>query len=219
MKCDVGVNFFHESTDEVFEAALLQNSPPVKSVGKRCREGWGMFWPPGSDAPFMIKPKSKLVPLKVIEASKVYLKVICDVPYFVEDNPSCLVAAEPAAEAPVDGDEIEEAEVKPSEEARLREEALSPEHLACHFPKNPFCTPCNRAKMFKHRSRKRVRGSFRDDAIQFDDNATADPLIPKRRNVSFEGSSSAVVTYDITTKWTEPFPTPSQDFHDVTQLY
>ena len=161
------------------------------------------------------KPNARIIPPKISESSKVHLKVISDVPYFVEDSASCLVAEEPAAKAPVDDDALEEAEIKPSEEERLREEALSVEHLACHLPKNPFCTSCNRAKLFKHHSRKRVRGSVTDDVVKICDKVIADSLIAKGRNVSFEGSSSAVISYDIATKWTEPFPTPSQDFNHV----
>ena len=112
-------------------------------------------------------------------------------------------------------DDVEVAEMKQSEEERLRVEAISPEHLACHLPKNPFCGACNRAKLFKHHSRKRIQGSVQDDVEQFGDRVTADAIVAKGRNVSFEGSSASVISYDVATKWLEPFPVPSQDFHHV----
>ena len=48
------------------------------------------------------------------ESAKVHLKVITDVPYFVEDNASCPVEEEEAAVA--ETDDVEIAEIKPSEE-------------------------------------------------------------------------------------------------------
>ena len=43
-------------------------------------------------------------------------------------------------------------------EDELRKEALSPEHLFSHRPKNPFCPTCQKAKMLAPQSRK-VGGS------------------------------------------------------------
>ena len=173
-----------------------------------------MYWPPGPVEPFMIRPQAQVTPPKVSEPSRIYSKVISDVPYFVEQSASCTIAEK---EQPFTDDaDVEEAEIKSSEEARLRAEAISLEHLTCHLPKNPYCQSCSRAKLFRHHhSRRRARGSFRDDSEKFEDKVIADSLVANGRNLSFEGFSSAVISYDIATTLTEPFPMPSQRFLHV----
>ena len=45
----------------------------------------------------------------------------------------------------------------------LRDEAVSKEHQLFHFPKNPFCDTCNRAKLLARRVRRKPRPDHEPD--------------------------------------------------------
>ena len=61
-------------------------------------------------------------------------------------------------------------------EKALREEAKSKGHLLCHMPKNPYCPPCQKARMLKPPSYA-SGGSKHIDAKIFAEHLTADFLI------------------------------------------
>ena len=62
---DLVSNFQTESFTEPINAYVLDDTPSVLSVGKRCmKQGFGFVWPPGED-PFMINPEGKRISLFV----------------------------------------------------------------------------------------------------------------------------------------------------------
>ena len=63
-------------------------------------------------------------------------------------------------------------------EDELRKEAISPEHLFSHRPKNPFCPVCQEAKMPAPQSRK-VGGTRTIESKAFGDHITRDHIILK----------------------------------------
>ena len=62
---DLISNFQTESFTEPINAYVLDDTPSVLSVGKRCmKQGYGFVWPPGKN-PFMINPDGKRISLFV----------------------------------------------------------------------------------------------------------------------------------------------------------
>ena len=62
---DLISNFQTESFTEPINAYVLDDTPSVLSVGKRCmKQGYGFVWPPGEN-PFMINPDGKRISLFV----------------------------------------------------------------------------------------------------------------------------------------------------------
>ncbi|CAE7187272.1 unnamed protein product, partial [Symbiodinium sp. CCMP2456] len=62
---DLMSNFQTKSFAETINAYVLDDTPSVLSVGKRCmQQGYGFVWPPGKD-PFMINPEGKRISLFV----------------------------------------------------------------------------------------------------------------------------------------------------------
>ena len=62
---DLISNFQTESFTEPINAYVLDDTPSVLSVGKRCmKQGYGFVWPPGEN-PFMINPEGKRISLFV----------------------------------------------------------------------------------------------------------------------------------------------------------
>ncbi|CAE6965643.1 unnamed protein product [Symbiodinium sp. CCMP2456] len=62
---DLISNFRTKSVAETINAYVLDDTPSVLSVGKRCmQQGYGFVWPPGKD-PFMINPDGKRISLFV----------------------------------------------------------------------------------------------------------------------------------------------------------
>ena len=62
---DLISNFQTESFTEPINAYVLDDTPSVLSVGKRCmKQGYGFIWPPGEN-PFMINPEGKRISLFV----------------------------------------------------------------------------------------------------------------------------------------------------------
>ena len=70
--------------------------------------------------------------------------------------PHALAAGEHEFAVASDADLEDIGEEPLSRMQRLVRESQSPEHLLCHFPKNPACPICNRSRMYKKRI-QRVR--------------------------------------------------------------
>ena len=80
---------------------------------------------------------------------------------------------------------------------QLRAEATSVAHQLSHFPKNPFCEVCIKAKMFKPPSR-RTGGSRQVKAEKFGDHLTADFLITRgEEEHGMDGEKSSLVIKDV----------------------
>ena len=155
---------------------MWENTPAVLTVGRRCLEqGFSFDWMAGKH-PHFSTPSGKIVELEVID----------DIPYLRAGSKSC-APKKPTTRTRVPGFPVEVAdadvggsgaagdadnvveEAPPEggadpmidlEEVVLRDvraEAMSPEHLTTHKPKNPFGHVRLRAKTKKLKS---FRGAF-----------------------------------------------------------
>ena len=87
---------------------------------------------------------------------------------------------EQSTEAPEsDGDELEEYDDRGMCERDLREEAVSIAHLMTHYPKNPFCKACQRARLRRKANRKRQEP--REVTPEFGSCVTLDHVMPTPR--------------------------------------
>ena len=109
-------NCNHSDIDGEFEALVVPCSPPVKSVGKRCKVGWGMWRPLASYSdPAMIPLGCLLKWPGHDQKDVVQLEITGDIPYFVADQcqPCTPTSVEGGA---VEGREPEEDEKEPKKE-------------------------------------------------------------------------------------------------------
>ena len=92
------------------------------------------------------------------------------------------------------------------DEASLRAEAESVQHLLSHRPKNPFCPVCQRAKMYAPHARRKG-GSSTVHSKGFGDHITIDHIITKdAKDYGFEGQTVAHVVKDVFTKFRYVYP-------------
>ncbi len=76
VECKTGVNVNCPALDEgKFQALVLDNTPEVLSVGQRCQEfGYGFYWTPWSDKPYLCSPSGQHIELTV-DGAVPYLEV------------------------------------------------------------------------------------------------------------------------------------------------
>ena len=95
-------------------------------------------------------------------------------------------------------------------EDELRKEALSPEHLFSHRPKNPFCPTCQKAKMLAPQSRK-VGGSRTIESKAFGDHITCDHIILKDlTEFGFHDQKDGFVIKDVFTNFRYCYPSETK---------
>jgi hypothetical protein len=200
---------------------VLESTPPVLSVGKRCMEmGYSFVWMNNMN-PYFIGPDGMIVELE-IRGNIPYLKggsELCQpkeasdtqhVPVAVHshsvpgeevvgDPPSVPEAVEvDADDSAWESDEIEE---DPEPKRDLKAEAKTLEHLLDHKVKNPHCDSCNRSTMKNKRS---MTGAFKDEPTAWGDLVTGDHLDSKRKSmIGFSGKRrlllSSIFTPDCAT--------------------
>jgi hypothetical protein len=142
------------------EALVLESTPAVLSIGRRCMEqGYTFEWKPRR-APTLRSPNGAVVTLEVIDnipylrpasrgcgTARIALPVRDPLPGAGDPEPVPAVGGDPgrAAGRPGKGDESDEPLEEPGGD--LKEEAVSLTHLLTHHPKNKWCQYCMRAKM------------------------------------------------------------------------
>jgi hypothetical protein len=210
---------------------LLDSTPAVLSVGRRCMEdGFSFHWPAGGN-PVFVSPNGT--------------QLVCEVDNFVpylperplgepEPQPAAPSpeAAPPAsgdapvpvvpvpdpvgngAEAVEDGDgglepEVPEPDLLPFEGRDLKAEAVSVAHLMTHMPKNPHCHACQTAKIQAKPAPRRTRP---DEARpkEFGELVTADHLVLGKGEVAAEGQKCGLVVFDRGTAWIECYAVPNK---------
>ena len=98
---------------------------------------------------------------------------------------------------------------------QLRAEATSVAHQLSHFPKNPFCEVCIKAKMFKPPSR-RTGGSRQVKAEKFGDHLTADFLITRgEEEHGMDGEKSSLVIKDVATGFIAVYPSARRTIEEI----
>ena len=203
---------------EVVSPYVLENTPAVLSIGKRCmQDGYEFRWRPNK-APYFITPQGR----------KVVFEVENFVPYFRENpcgdqgeaayaSPAPQRAA-PEGEQPA-ADAIAAAggeEVVPVEPTPLKAEAKSTQHLMTHLPKNPHCEICCRTKVTKAQARRKLTEG--ESAEVFGERITADHLIcgdePSR---GVDDEKVALVLLDRATRWVEVYPAARKSTQETMQ--
>ena len=162
---------FHGSNFGAYEHRILDSCPIARSLGEIVSSGRPFVWMPGEMPYFAESGESlrsrckgnKLVADRVEENVPVFKESI----QISEDSsramqsvsvsvPHALAAGEHELAVASDADSEDAGEEPLSRMQRLVRESQSPEHLICHFPKNPACPICNRSRMYKKRT-QRVR--------------------------------------------------------------
>lgn len=205
--CNSSITLYSRKLGGDINAVVLDDTPPLFSMGRRCmEEGYGFYWPPGL-TPFILKPNGQ----------RIDCEVVGNVPYLIEENGvSCPLSkgnsssssssrtpvrdegiTQPAKEeldkpkglnpnGPADSvhetinEEVEEAEGHTHEDdmTLMQIEADSLYHLLTHTPKNPNCPACRRAKMQKKpHRRKAIPIEERAQAEKFGDLITGDHIV------------------------------------------
>ena len=189
---------FHSDTWGSSNTYLLKSCPLVRSQGLNVNGlNRPYIWLPGH-LPFYVLDLSKLT-IKCDEDNKLYAhRVQENVPYFKETVTfthglvSTLSPEElnqPAEEENLQGDvgpavahaaNGDIVDLAPRLE-RIQAEALSSKHLISHFPKNPLCEVCQRARMYSMRIRKKQRSAPEEadlsDVTRFGQRFAADHVI------------------------------------------
>ena len=197
------------------------------SVGTRCADqGYSFVWPAGGK-PILVRPDDKVVELRVEghvpvldDSCKVFpkeryrkdkqLKKLFAMP----TSQSC-----PAHEAEEDEELLDELvpEDDSHEYARSRKpedliaEATSAKHQFTHFPKNPYCRTCQRARMMAPHARRKG-GQKRVETQEFGDHIIGDHVIIKKNvEEGFRGEQVALVLKDLHTQYRFVYPSQSKD--------
>ena len=93
----------------------------------------------------------------------------------------------------------------------LKKEAKSLHHLMTHVPKNPYCSVCNQAKMYKAPG-YRTDGLRSISASCFGDHITADHVVLYRDSDNMtEDSRLALIVKDVATSFMFAYPSALKD--------
>ena len=77
---DKTLELFVKEINASIDAFVLDSTPNVLSVGKRCEtEGWGFYWPPWSRSPFFVTP----------DGQRIVLETDGHIPYLRPKVPAC----------------------------------------------------------------------------------------------------------------------------------
>ena len=90
-------------------------------------------------------------------------------------------------------------------------EASSAKHQFTHFPKNPYCRTCQRARMMAPHARRRG-GQKRVETQEFGDHIIGDHVIIKKNvEEGFRGEQGALVLKDLHSQYRFVYPSQSKD--------
>ena len=159
---DVKVDALHQP----FSPYILEETPAVLSVGVRCMEqGYSFVWP-ADGRPYFIRPDMGVIELNVGGRVPV-IDSSCRVLNSKQFKKDCdllrLYAMVSARAAEAEDDGVDEGVAQDSETEYIRSrkasdlehEASSKAHQFCHYPKNPFCKVCQKARMMALPAKKR----------------------------------------------------------------
>ena len=194
---------------------ILEQTPSVLSVGTRCMDqGYSFVWPAGS-APFLVRPDGKAVVLKV-DGHVPILDDSCPVVSTRSFKPAKVrkLLALPGVSKPIRDEEV--VAVRSRKSADLIVEAQSSKHHFLHFPKNPFCRTCQRARVLAPYARSKG-GQARVDTTRFGDHVIADHVLIKANvEEGMKGEKVALVIKDIHTQFRYVYPSQSRFAEDCT---
>ena len=206
--------------NEEVRACVLEATPAVLSVGRRCMEhGYAFHWEPGR-APILVCPGGNIL----------HLGVEHYVPYLSRGTvpqPAVAAAVEGGASSSSDPsgdaapecalaveDVVAEAEDSDPPGRDLKAEAASREHMMTHMPKNKWCPACQRAKM-QHKACRRG-SSLGPVPESFGDQVTADHIISRSTaSQGLTGEKNALVLLDRATGYIECYPLGTKSSSDT----
>ena len=214
---DVTVDALHQD----FTPYILDETPPVLSVGVRCMEqGYSFVWPADS-RPYFIRPDHKVIELKIdgwVPVIDPSCKVISGKQFKKDCKLAQLFAMASRSADPEEPEGVdegvaadEESEyVRSRKTADLEVEAKSSHHQFCHYPKNPFCKVCQKARMMAPPARKKG-GQKRLETKSFGDHIVADHTVVKANvEEGMKGETIALVMKDIHTQFRHVYPSQSK---------
>ena len=208
---------------------VLDHTPAVLSVGTRCvDQGYSFVWP-ANGKPILVRPDDKVVQLKIEghvpvldDSCKVYPK-----DQFQKDKHLrklfAMPTSQPSSKAKRDEaqdeeqldelveDDAQQEYIRSRKTEDLLAEAASTQHQYTHFPKNPFCRTCQRARMMAPQARKKG-GQKRIETEVFGDHIIRDHVIIKKNvEEGFRGEQVALVLKDLHTQYRHVYPSQSKD--------
>ncbi|WP_288992891.1 hypothetical protein [uncultured Marinobacter sp.] len=222
---------FCSELKENIKPYVLESTPPVLSVGKRCMEmGYSFVWLADQD-PYFVCPDGTIVEFEVkdnIPYLRAGAKRCAPKPGPNKQSVPCAAAVGDLADSePVikdtgdpsgahddgltSGDEL--VDVRPKKD--LSAEANSLEHRISHRFKNPHCDSCNRSTM---KNKKSHRGAFADkhEPECWGALVTGDHLDSKRKNMlGFCGEKEAFTILDTFSGLRHIYPTKTKDSVDT----
>ena len=212
---------------EPVQPFVLDQTPAVLSVGTRCADqGYSCVWS-ANGKPIMVRPDDKIVQLRV-EGHVPVLDDSCKVftkEQFHKDKHLKKLFAMPTSRSPLsedvqaDEEQLDElvADDVSHEYARSKKpedliaEAASAKHQFTHFPKNPFCRTCQRARMMAPHARNKG-GQKRIETEVFGDHIIGDHVIIKKIvEEGFRGEQVALVLKDLHTQYRYVNPSQTED--------
>jgi RNA:NAD 2'-phosphotransferase (TPT1/KptA family) len=241
---DVTVNSaisLHSNRVGSIDAIILDGSPAIISVGRKCMiEGYGFYWPPFTP-PHIISPGGQRRVDCIVEDYVPYVLeadgVAC--PFTAAGQPSTSSSSrapardesllQPAMEytGETEGEESpgheehkpedDEEDDNPDNLTLMQLEARSLHHQLTHLPKNPQCEACQRAKMqHKPHKRRKIPLAERAKAEEFGDLITGDHIVSLDSiDVSIDGKKDAMVIYDVATGYIDCYPTSSRSANEA----
>ena len=96
---------------------------------------------------------------------------------------------------------------------RLKKEALSLRHRLLHFPKNPHCKVCLRAKLYKSQSRRKDP-KLKKKYTHYGELLLADHFILSETEAGMDGERASLNTLDVGTMFTDVGPAKSKSAMD-----
>ena len=189
---DKAVKMMCSAMHEVIDPLLLDDTPSVLSIVRRCEKyGYQFHWDAFSSKPYPVKPNGDVivlytehyVPFLDQEESKSdpnnYTGVIAP-SIVVRDTASSQTPTSDGSNkkqntnipaAPADGDAAIPKVMSKTD--KLIQDRDSAQHHMLHLPKNPLCAECNEAKV-KTRHAKRNTGNLKEKFPNFGDCITSD---------------------------------------------
>ena len=204
-----------------FSPYILEETPAVLSVGVRCMEqGYSFVWP-ADGRPYFIRPDMGVIELNV-DGRVPVIDSSCRVLNSGQFKKDCdllrlfaMVAAkaEGADEEGVDEGVAHDSEteyVRSRKASDLEQEACSKSHQFCHYPKNPFCKICQKARMMAPPAKKKG-GQKRLETKSFGDHIVADHTVIKSNvEEGVKGETVALVMKDIHTQFRHVYPSQTK---------
>ena len=214
---DVKVDALHQP----FSPYILEETPAVLSVGVRCMEqGYSFVWP-ADGRPYFIRPDMGVIELNV-DGRVPVIDSSCRVLNSGQFKKDCdllrlfaMVAAkaEGAEEEGVDEGVAHDSEtdyIRSRKASDLEQEACSKSHQFCHYPKNPFCKICQKARMMAPPAKKKG-GQKRLETKSFGDHIVADHTVIKSNvEEGVKGETVALVMKDIHTQFRHVYPSQTK---------